>query len=218
MEAVGEAVGGGGVGRVGVRSSLRHHKGQRFDICCSSLNLSFHNGAAGKRRGPWGNDARQHTRMDAQICVHMHTLSVPCSRAHASSTDQTTRRGWCHKERYHYTDRDAWRLASKTPAFLVFFSAFFLGWLGGAELNGISSPRGTAKVEQCWNKKWFMLLSSQVNSAALSAITLTFWQAEGQITKATLSFSHLFWFAFPLTDNKDDPGLHTSWVFVATAY
>lgn len=42
---------------------------------------------------------------------------------------------------------------------------FFGRGMGWGELNGIPSPRGKAKAEQCWNK-WFMLLSSQVNSTA----------------------------------------------------
>lgn len=49
---------------------------------------------------------------------------------------------------------------------------------GWGELNGNPSPRGRAKAERCWNK-WFMLLSSQVNSAALSAIANSFSGQEG---------------------------------------
>lgn len=68
---------------------------------------------------------------------------------------------------------------------------FFGRGVGWGELNGIPSPRGKAKAEQCWNK-WFMLLSSQVNSTAFQLSVHQFSRREvKKITKATLGFSFL---------------------------
>lgn len=66
----------------------------------------------------------------------------------------------------------------KDSLVFVFFGGFFFDTgMEGVEQNGIPSPRGTAKAEQCWNK-WFMLLSSQVNSAVLSTISSSVSLAE----------------------------------------
>lgn len=73
-------------------------------------------------------------------------------------------------------------------------SLFFLaeGQRGGwAKWNPV--PQGHSKGrEQCWNK-WFMLLSSQVNSAALSAITTSF---SGQKERTKLQNSALLIYSF----------------------
>lgn len=188
-------VGDVGVGEDGGRGmsfnsslSLCHHKGQRFDICCSLWISPFIKGSREEERtlGNWCTCTYTHTHAQINCYVyvvgsffsthtHIHLIrsTQPQSSNHTLTLINTTTQVCVSKKGpvvSLHQHRDAWLLAWKTPSSFFFF--FGRGTEGG-ELNGIPSPRGTAKAEQCWNK-WFMLLSSQVNSAALSAITISF--------------------------------------------
>lgn len=77
------------------------------------------------------------------------------------------RKAW----RYHYRRMETPRFfGSKTTLRWGGWKGWWKDDRAGAKWN--PAPRGNSEArEWCWNK-WFMLLSSQVNRGALSAITL----------------------------------------------